>query len=74
MLGGGPASQNPRLTPKQIRSALASHCHVDVIALSTDVCVLMRFLTKMPVMNARGGAIRGAAGVGAGKSRSLRHG
>jgi len=47
MLGGGPASQKPRLTPKQIRDALASHCHLGVIALSTDVCVLMRFLTKM---------------------------
>ena len=39
MLGGGPASQNPQLTPKQIRRLLTSHCHLDVIALSTDVCV-----------------------------------
>jgi hypothetical protein len=49
MLGGGPASQNPRLTPKQIRGALASHCHLSVIALSTDVCVLMRIFPKMRV-------------------------
>jgi hypothetical protein len=47
MLGGGPASQYPRLTTKQIRGALASHCHLCVIALSTDVCVLTSFLTKM---------------------------
>jgi len=47
MLGGGPASQYPRLTTKQIRGALASHCHLGVIALSTDVCVLARFLPKM---------------------------
>jgi hypothetical protein len=47
MLGGGPASQKPRLTTKQIRGALASHCHLGVIALSTDVCVLTGFLPKM---------------------------
>jgi hypothetical protein len=47
MLGGGPASQYPRLTTKQIRGALASHCHLGVIALSTDVCVLAEFLPKM---------------------------
>ena len=37
MLGGGPASQNPRLTTQQIRGALPSRCHADVIALSTAV-------------------------------------
>jgi hypothetical protein len=47
MLGGGPASQNPRLTTKQIRGALASHCHLSVIALSTAVCVFVSFLPKM---------------------------
>jgi hypothetical protein len=47
MLGGGPASQKPRLTTKQIRGALASHCHLGVIALSTAVCVLTGFSPKM---------------------------
>jgi hypothetical protein len=58
MLGGGPASQNPRLTPKQIRGALASHCHLSVIALSTDVCVLMRLLPKMRADERSSSAIR----------------
>src|SRR5581483_6672019 len=58
MLGGGPASQKPRLTPKQIRRPRASHCHLCVIALSTDVCVLAGFLPKMRSRNASGAAIR----------------
>src|ERR1700759_2428570 len=47
MLGGGPASQNPRLTPKQIRRPVTSHRHLSVIALSTDVCVLTGFFPEM---------------------------
>src|ERR1700759_3631102 len=58
MLGGGPASQNPRLTPKQIRRPLTSHRHLDVIALSTDVCVLTAFFPKIRADERIGRAIR----------------
>jgi hypothetical protein len=63
MLGGGPASQEPRLTTKQIRGALASHRHLSVIALSTVVCVLMRFLAKYAPLNVSSGAICGLRAV-----------
>jgi hypothetical protein len=70
MLGGGPASQKPRLTTKQIRGALASHWRLDVIALSTDVCVFRRFLPKMRA-DERGSRL---CELPTGQSRAGRHG
>jgi hypothetical protein len=71
MLGGGPASQNPRLTPKQIRRLLTSHCHLDVIALSTDVCVFDALSEEMHSRKRFAGANQATRGADSGGVRDM---
>jgi hypothetical protein len=74
MLGGGPASQKPRLTTQQIRGALASHCHGNVIALSTAVMHFRVLFAENARPHARTGADCRSRELLVRKNRSARHG